>query len=157
MSEIEIKSIGIITTEFEEKAGIPIQAGVGEKHIGKITLDPKYSEGLKDLDGFSHVHLLYHFNRHDNYSLVVKPYMDDTERGLFSTRAPKRPNPIGLSLVEVLKVESNTIIFRGVDILNNTPLIDIKPYYHDFDSRKNSRAGWLDQVKNRRTISDDRF
>lgn len=157
MSDLSLKYIGLINTSFEKKAGVPIQAMAGEEHTGTITLYPEYLDGLKDLDGFSHIHLLYHFNRHNNYSLIVKPYMDDNLRGLFATRAPKRPNPIGLSLVEIIKIDNNVITFKGVDILNNTPLLDIKPYYHDFDSREHSKSGWLDKVKNRRIISDDRF
>ena len=157
MNKLELKYIGIIKTPFEEKAGVPIQAKVGEEFCGQIILNEEYIDGLKDLDGFSHIHLIFHFNRHDNHSLTVTPYMDDTPRGLFATRAPKRPNPIGLSLVEIIDIKDNIINFRGVDILNNTPLLDIKPYYHDFDSRENAKAGWLDRVKKRRKISDDRF
>ena len=157
MSFFELKPIGIIKTQFEEKVGVPIQAKNGEDYIGHIEVNNEYVQGLKDLDGFSHIHLLYHLNRHDDYSLLVKPYMDDTSRGLFATRAPKRPNQIGLSLVEIIKIEDNVITFKGVDMLNNTPLLDIKPYYHEFDSRENSKAGWLDKVKNKRTVADNRF
>ncbi len=157
MVDLIIKPIGVIKTSFEEKVGVPIQAKVGEDHVGHIELEERFVDGLKDLDGFSHAHLIYHFNQHTEFSLVVKPYMDDTPRGLFSTRAPKRPNFIGLSLVEILSVDKNIVTFRGVDMLNDTPLIDIKPYYHDFDSRTDSKAGWLDNVKNKREISDDRF
>ncbi len=157
MDDFTIKPIGIIKTEFEKKSGIPIQAKVGENFIGKIELKKEFSEGLKDLDSFTHIHLIYLFDRHSDYSLTVKPYMDDNPRGLFATRAPKRPNNLGLSLVEIINVKDNIITFKGVDMLNNTPLIDIKPYYHEFDSRENSKAGWLDKVTNKREISDDRF
>ncbi len=157
MNYLKLKPIGIIKTQFEEKVGVPIQPINGEEHTGHIELNAKYTQGLQDLNEFSHIHLLYHFNRHEDYSLLVKPYMDDTPRGIFATRAPKRPSQIGLSLVEIVKIEKNIITFKGVDILNNTPLLDIKPYYHDFDSRENSKAGWLDRAKNRRKVADDRF
>lgn len=157
MKYLELKPIGIIKTQFEDKVGVPIQPKNGENYIGHIELNKEYVQGLKDLDGFSHIHLLYHLNRHEDYSLIVKPYMDDTPRGLFATRAPKRPNQIGLSLVEIVEIKENIITFKGVDMLNNTPLFDIKPYYHDFDSRENSKSGWLDNVKNRRKVADDRF
>lgn len=147
MQEIRLKPIGIIKTPFKEKTGVPIQAKVGEDFLGTIEVYEEFAEGLKDLEGFSHIHILYHFHRHTNYSLVVKPYMDEVSRGLFSTRAPKRPNPIGLSLVKIVEIKGCIIKFQGVDILNETPLLDIKPYYHDFDSRNNAKAGWLDKVK----------
>lgn len=155
--EIIFKEIGIIKTEFDNKAGIPIQAAYGSDHCGEIKLYPEYTDGLKDLDGFSHIHLIYYFDRHKDYSLHVVPYMDKSERGLFATRAPKRPNGIGLSLVELVSVENNIIHFRGVDIMNNTPLLDIKPFYNEVDTRCNARCGWLDDVKKNGTVSDSRF
>lgn len=155
--EINFQPIGIIKTKFDKKEGIPIQARFGEDYQGIVELNPIYVEGLKDLDGFSHLHLIYNFHRHNDFSLIVKPYMDEVERGLFATRAPKRPNGIGLSLVELIKIEGNKIYFKGVDMLDGTPLLDIKPYYRDIDYRDNIRSGWLDKVKDRRTISDDRF
>jgi len=155
--EIVFRDIGIIRTEFEKKDGIPIQAFFGCDHAGEIEIYPQYTEGLKDLDGFSHIHLVYYFNRHDDYSLTVVPYMDTEERGIFSTRAPVRPNGIGLSLVELVSIKKNIIHFRGVDILNNTPLLDIKPYYREIDTRDNVKCGWLDAVKKKRTVSDERF
>ena len=157
MSSLSLKYIGVINTSFEKKSGVPIQSGLGENHVGTITINPEYKDGLKDLDGFSHIHLIYHFNQHDDYSLKVKPYRDDTFRGVFATRAPKRPNPIGLSLVEIVKIKGNIIEFKGVDIINRTPLLDIKPYYNEFDSRENSKGGWLEEVNSEINNSDDRF
>jgi tRNA-Thr(GGU) m(6)t(6)A37 methyltransferase TsaA len=154
---ITFSPIGTIRTPFESKSGIPIQSAVGGDTTGKVVLDAQFVDGLKDLDGFSHVHLIYVFDRHDDYALQVRPYMDETPRGLFATRAPKRPNAIGLSLVEIISIDHNEILFRGVDMLNNTPLLDIKPYFGEFDTRPNARCGWLDAVQRRRTISDDRF
>jgi tRNA-Thr(GGU) m(6)t(6)A37 methyltransferase TsaA len=155
--KIIIQPIGIIKTDFNNKSGIPIQAKLGRNYFGIIELDKKYEEGLKDLEGFSHIHLIIHLNRHTDYELTVIPYMDNTPHGIFATRAPKHPNLLGLSLVEIVSIKENIITFKGVDILNNTPLIDIKPYYHDFDSVENSKSGWLDSITNRREISDDRF
>ncbi len=157
MSTFEITSIGTIHTPFEEKVGVPIQAKNGIEIEGHIELKEEFVEGLKDLEGFSHAHLIYIFNRHNDYKMIVRPYMDNTPRGLFATRGPKRPNQIGMSLVDIVRVEGNKVFFKGVDILNGTPLMDIKPYYHDFDHRPDSKAGWLDNVKERRLVADDRF
>lgn len=155
--KFEINAIGTIYTDFDEKVGVPIQAKVGHDFEAYLELKDEFEEGLSDLDGFSHVHLIYRFDRHHDYAMKVRPYMDEVDRGVFATRSPKRPNQIGMSLVEIKKVEGKRVYFKGVDILNNTPLLDIKPYYHDFDCRENARAGWLDLVKNRRTLADDRF
>jgi tRNA-Thr(GGU) m(6)t(6)A37 methyltransferase TsaA len=157
MNNITMKPIGIIHTEFTEKKGIPIQASFGVQHEGTIEIFLEFAEGLKDLEGFSHLHLLTHFNQHDSYDMIVTPYMDETPRGLYATRAPKRPNGIGLSLVELISVDENIIHFRGVDMLDNTPLLDIKPYYTKVDCRPTARCGWLDEVDKPNTISDDRF
>ncbi|MCK5884291.1 MAG: tRNA (N6-threonylcarbamoyladenosine(37)-N6)-methyltransferase TrmO [Bacteriovoracaceae bacterium] len=157
MNTVSYFPIGIIKTNFDCKSGVPIQAAFGADHFGKVILNSEYADGLKDLDGFSHIHLVYHFNRHEEYKLIVRPYMDDTPRGLFATRAPKRPNGIGLSLVEIEKIEENIIYFKGVDILDNTPLLDIKPYYRQIDSRENATCGWLDEAQKINPISDDRF
>ncbi|CAG0909519.1 unnamed protein product, partial [Cyprideis torosa] len=145
MCDLVLQPIGVIKTPFDTKAGMPIQAKFGDQARGSIELREEYVEGLKDLAGFSHAHLLYHFHQHEDFSLIVTPYMDTSPRGLFATRAPKRPNPIGLSLVEILEIEGNRIYFSGVDMLNNTPLLDIKPYYHEIDSRQGAKCGWLDE------------
>lgn len=149
--------IGIIYTEFEEKAGVPIQATFGKDRTAKIILNEIYTDGLKDLNEISHVFLLYHFDRHTDFQMIVKPYMDETPRGLFATRAPKRPNGIGLSLVEILSIEKNVITFKGVDMLNKTPLIDIKPFVPDIDFAENARSGWYEKVKAKPRLSDNRF
>ncbi len=154
---MNIIPIGAIKTEFEEKTGVPIQSSFGKDRIGKIELKEEYVEGLKDLNEMSHVFLIYHFDRHHDYKMIVKPYMDETPRGLFATRAPKRPNGIGLSLVEIVSIENNIITFKGVDMLNNTPLLDIKPFVPDIDFAENARSGWYEKVKNKTRLSDDRF
>lgn len=155
--EVLFKPIGIIKTEFKEKPGVPIQSVFGQEKKGRIELFPEFKDGLKDLDGFSHIHLIYYFNEHNDYKLHVKPYLDNREHGVFATRAPKRPNAVGLSVVEVVKIIDNIIEFKGADMLDGTPLLDIKPYVDDFDIRKETRCGWYDKVHKKNTISDDRF
>ena len=125
----------------------------------KKWIDKKYEEGLSDLEGFSHIILLYHFHHSKGYNLMVKPFMDDQQRGLFSTRAPRRPNPICLSIVQLIKIENNKISIQGIDVLNGTPLIDIKPYVPGFDAREVTKLGWLDKnyKKSESLKSDDRF
>ncbi len=152
--------IGVIKTPFTTREGMPIQptGAVGIK--GRVELDPALVEGLADLDGFSHVVLLYHFDRSEGYELTVVPFMDDTPRGLFATRAPRRPNPIGMSIVALERVEGSVLHVDGVDILDGTPLLDIKPYVPAFDPPAGEcRTGWLearrDAVKRKR--SDERF
>ncbi|PVZ68837.1 tRNA (N6-threonylcarbamoyladenosine(37)-N6)-methyltransferase TrmO [Pelagibaculum spongiae] len=158
MQQVSIQPIGVINTSFTEKSGVPIQAKYGDEFVGEILLETQYVEGLKDLDGFSHIHLIYHFNQHSDYQLQVVPYMDDQPRGVFATRAPTRPSGIGMSLVRLLSVEGNRIRFAGVDMLDGSPLLDIKPYYRDIDERTDAVCGWLEQgVERQRTRSDGRF
>jgi tRNA-Thr(GGU) m(6)t(6)A37 methyltransferase TsaA len=155
----EIKPIGIIETPFTELEGMPIQpaGAVGAK--GQVVVFEEYAAGLKDLDGFSHIFLLYLFHKSRGYNLLVKPYLDSVQRGLFATRAPKRPNPIGISLVRLDSIEANLLRVSNVDILNGTPLLDIKPYVPDFDAQEDAIIGWLEQAKSQvaRKKSDNRF
>ena len=118
--------------------------------------DP-FVEGLSDLDGFSHVILLYHFHKTDGYKLRVIPFLDTRPRGLFATRAPRRPNPIGLSVVKLLGIEGNELSVEGIDVLDGTPLLDVKPYVGEFDVREGARFGWLEKSRERRAVADDRF
>ncbi len=156
---MKLSPIGIIHTPYNTREGMPIQPAGAEATKATIEINEEFVPGLKDLDGFSHIILLYHFHQSEGYKLEVTPFMDTVPRGLFSTRAPKRPNPIGLSVVELLKVEGNTLYVKGADILDGTPLIDIKPFVPEFDSPKNTRTGWLDEarktVNNR--VADNRF
>jgi len=141
--EIIIKPIGIIRTPYKEPKGMPIQ-GKFEKGIkGTIEIFPQYRAGLKDVKGFSHLILLYYFNRSKEERLIGKPFLEDEEHGIFAIRSPHRPNHIGFSIVKLEKVSSNTITFSEVDILDNTPLLDIKPFVSHFDSRKNVKNGWI--------------
>jgi tRNA-Thr(GGU) m(6)t(6)A37 methyltransferase TsaA len=102
----------------------------------------EFSAGLQDIDGFSHLHLLYAFHYSDGYALRVKPFLDDQPRGLFATRHPRRPNPLGLSVVQLLQRNGNLLEVEGVDMFDGTPLLDIKPYVPDFDIRTDVRTGW---------------
>ncbi len=156
---INITPIGIIETPFDDLKGMPIQPSGADKIQGTIIIDKEYEEGLSDLEGFSHIILLYHFHKSKGYNLMVKPFMDDQQRGLFSTRAPRRPNSIGLSIVQLIKIENNKISIQGIDVLNGTPLIDIKPYVPGFDAREVTKLGWLDKnyKKSESLKSDDRF
>jgi tRNA-Thr(GGU) m(6)t(6)A37 methyltransferase TsaA len=122
-------------------------------------IQKEYVEGLKDLDGFSHIILLYHFHLSRGYSLTVKPFLDDKLHGVFATRAPKRPNPIGISIVRLLSIEGNILSIKDVDIVDGTPLLDIKPYVPEFDSIQTANIGWLsDKVKQaQHHKADDRF
>ena len=138
-----MRPIGIIHSPFEEKGQMPIQASRSQA-IGRAELYPEFVEGLQDIDGFSHIILLYAFDRSTGYTLHVKPFLDDHERGLFSTRYPRRPNPIGLSIVHLLSRKENTLTFEGADVLNGTPLLDIKPYVPDFDQQIEVRTGWYE-------------
>ena len=156
---IEFKPIGTIHTPFATPEGMPIQpAGAAGVH-GTVEVFEEYQAGLKDLDGFSHIILLYHFHRSQGFSLRLVPFMDTQSRGVFATRAPKRPNPIGLSIVALDRIEDGVLRVQNVDILDGTPLLDIKPYVPEFDSHTDIRTGWLEEV--RKTVatrrSDDRF
>jgi tRNA-Thr(GGU) m(6)t(6)A37 methyltransferase TsaA len=129
--------------------GTPIQPPGAKNVKGSIEVFPEFCEGLLDLDGFSHIILLYHFHKVKESKLTVKPYMDKSSRGVFSTRIPGRPNPIGLSIVKLLEIKDCTVSIEEVDILDGTPLLDIKPYVPEFDQREATRIGWLsDKAKN---------
>ena len=141
---IKLKQIGIIHTPFAKPEGMPIQPAGADGIHGTIELFEEYHDGLKDLEGFSHIFLLYTFHCSSGFSLRVKPFLDHTERGLFATRYPCRPNPIGISVVRLLSRKENILTIEGVDVLDNTPLLDIKPYVPDFDVRTDVRVGWYE-------------
>ncbi len=144
MVEIVYKSIGVIHSPHKEAKGTPIQPTAAAKLPGRVEIYPEYAAGLQDLDGFSHVILLYHFDRVGSFRLLVKPFLDTEFRGVFATRAPTRPNPIGLSIVELVGVEGNYLDILGVDALDGTPLLDLKPYVDRFDVRQSKCQGWLE-------------
>jgi len=157
--KIEFEPIGIIRSPFADAEGMPIQpiGAVGVK--GSIEVFERFCPGLDDLNGFSHIILLYHFHRSHQFNLHVVPFLDSKPRGLFSTRAPNRPNPIGLSVVQLDKIEDNVLYIRNIDILDGTPLLDIKPYVPEFDAQKEVRTGWFEKTGKKASSrkSDDRF
>jgi len=156
MNEVKYKPIGIIHSPFKIPQNVPIQSVASKGIKGKIELDHEYVEGLKDIDGFSHIILIYHFHLSKNYSLLVKPYLDENLHGVFSTRAPSRPNPIGISIVRLTKIEDNILYIKDVDVIDGTPLLDIKPYVPKFDNRRIVKIGWLKKnIKNIPIIRDD--
>lgn len=155
--KIEYRPIGFIHSPFKERRGTPIQPTRGRGVRGTVEIMPEYADGLADLDGFSHVVLIYIFHRSQGFDLRVTPFLDTKKRGLFATRAPRRPNPIGLSIVRLIGIEDNRLLIEDLDILDGTPLLDIKPYVPEFDHRTEVREGWLAGVKNRAVDSDDRL
>jgi tRNA-Thr(GGU) m(6)t(6)A37 methyltransferase TsaA len=155
--KIEYRPIGFIHSPFNERRGTPIQPTRGRGVRGTVEIMPEYAGGLADLDGFSHVVLIYHFHRSQGFDLRVTPFLDTEKRGLFATRAPRRPNPIGLSVVRLIGIEDNRLLIEDLDILDGTPLLDIKPYVPEFDRRTEVREGWLEGVKDRHVVADDRF
>jgi tRNA-Thr(GGU) m(6)t(6)A37 methyltransferase TsaA len=139
--DIVIHPIGVIHSPFTDPHQTPIQP-TRSSAIGQVEVYEMFTPGLQDIDGLSHLILLYVFHRSSGYSLHVTPFLDDQQRGLFSTRYPSRPNPIGLSIVRLLARRENILEIEGVDVLDGTPLLDIKPYVPDFDIRQDVQTGW---------------
>lgn len=159
MNNIIFHEIGIIHSPFNELQGMPIQPRSGKGINGHIEVYDEYKDGLKDLGGFSHIILIFHLHKSETYNLRVVPFLDTEKRGVFATRAPKRPNPIGISVVELVSIADNIIHIKNLDILDQTPLLDIKPYVPEFDNTENIKIGWLEKARaNMENIrSDDRF
>jgi tRNA-Thr(GGU) m(6)t(6)A37 methyltransferase TsaA len=156
---ISYRPIGVIHSPFQNSKNVPIQSVGAAGILGEVEVLPEFAPGLKDLEGFSHIILLYHFHRAAEPELVVTPFLDAEPRGVFATRAPSRPNAIGLSVVRLLSIEGNVLHIEGLDILDGTPLLDIKPYTSEFDHHKVERTGWLTSYrgKAKEKRSDDRF
>lgn len=153
------QSIGVIHTPFHSKEGMPVQSKGAEGIQGSVALHEEFIPALKDLDGFSHIILVYHFHESRGYQLQTKPFLEEEIHGVFATRAPKRPNSIGISIVKLLNIDNNHLEIEGVDMLDGTPLLDIKPYVSDFDVFGNVKNGWLEKRKDdlNDVRSDDRF
>jgi len=156
---MQFQPIGFVHTPFTDLTGMPIQPAGGKGIRGTVEIHPEYRAGLEDLDGFSHIILLYHFHKSDGHKLRVKPFMDSVERGLFATRAPRRPNAIGLSIVKLNRIEDCVLHVENLDMLDGTPVLDIKPYVPEFDGQVDVRTGWLEAARKRVADkrSDDRF
>jgi tRNA-Thr(GGU) m(6)t(6)A37 methyltransferase TsaA len=139
---MNIKPIGIIHSPFKHREDTPIQPSRSDA-IGEIEVFKEYQEGLEDIEGFSHIILIYWFHKSRGHRLKVKPFLDEKLRGLFATRAPRRPNQIGLSVVRLLRRKENILSVKGIDVIDGTPLLDIKPYVPDFESYEKIKIGWL--------------
>jgi len=155
MNEIKYKPIGVIHSPFKEPKGTPIQPAGAKGIDGTVEVFPEYAEGLKDVEGFSHIILIYHFHLSEGSPLKVKPYMANETHGVFAMRGPSRPNPIGISIVRLVSVEENILHIQDVDIVDGTPLLDIKPYVPEFDIREVERTGWLEKNVHKLPTSKD--
>jgi len=156
---ITFKTVGFVESRFEQQAGTPIQGRMAPEETARIIIFDEYSEAVQDLEGFSHIYVFFKFDRASEKKLRVKPYLDTVERGVFATRSPLRPNPLGMTIVRLERVEGNVLYISGVDILNNSPVIDIKPYIPDFDHQNPEKIGWYEKSaeRNRLVLADDRF
>jgi len=155
MDEIKYQPIGLIHSPFKDVKGTPIQPAGAKGVHGAVEVFPEYAGGLKDIGGFSHLILLYHFHLSQQASLEAKPYMDNEVHGVFAIRGPSRPNPIGISVVRLLRVGGNILYIQDVDIVDGTPLLDIKPYVPEFDIREVDKIGWLEKRVYKLTTSED--
>lgn len=151
--------IGVINSPHKETDGMPIQPGSAKGIRGEIELFPEYSDGLKDLDGFSHIIVIYDFHKSTGFSLQLHPFLDDKVHGVFATRAPQRPNAIGISVLRLHEIHGNKLYVENIDILDKTPLLDIKPYVSVFDAVDQEKLGWLSNNidETELTMSDERF
>ena len=156
VTSFSFADIGLIYTPFQNATGTPIQASTSSAE-GVVEVLPEFAPGLQDLAAFERIWLIYLMDRASDVQLVVRPYMDTEERGVFATRAPVRPNHIGFSVVRLLGVEGNRLLIADVDMLNGTPLLDIKPYVPAFDSFASSRAGWYTGKSAAEAVADGRF
>jgi len=159
MNEIKYKPIGIIHSPFKEPKGTPIQPAGAKGVAGTVEVFTDFTKGLKDIEDFSYIILLYNFHLSKKWKLEVKPFMDDQLHGVFATRASARPNSIGISIVRLIKVEDNILHIQDVDIVDGTPLLDIKPYVPEFDIREVEKIGWLEKNVHKlsTTQDDERF
>ena len=157
--EIKFKPVGVVHSPYKTVENMPIQPSAGMDTEAEIEIFPEYAEGLSDIEGFSHLYIIFHLNMVKKHKLKVIPFLDNVERGIFATRSPARPNPIGLSVVELTGVEGNILHIRGVDMLDGSPVLDIKPFVPDFEKHDNIRTGWFEgkSCKAGDILSDGRF
>ena len=151
--------IGFIRSPFTQQAGTPVQPSHDNATCGEIVLDEQYLPALQDLAGFSHIWVLCHLHQAKAAKLTVTPYLDDKPHGLFATRAPSRPNPVGMSLLRLTRIEHNRLFVQDLDLLDGTPVLDIKPFVAQFDNRQQSQCGWFDSAATAKVKqqADDRF
>jgi tRNA-Thr(GGU) m(6)t(6)A37 methyltransferase TsaA len=157
--EFQVQTIGIIRTPYKSSDNVPIQSSKSNT-LGYIEIVPEYLNGLQSLEGFSHIILLYWFHRAKSPQMLAKPYLDSEPHGIFSIRAPSRPNPIGISIVQLTSIEGTRLNIEGVDMLDGTPLLDIKPFVPEFDNRPHATSGWLSKsplAKEHPYTADTRF
>ena len=156
---MKLEPIGTIHSPYKDLKNMPIQPKGATQIISKVEVFEAYADGLKDLELFSHIYLIYHFHQSNTEKLRVIPFLDTVERGVYATRSPQRPNHIGISIVKLVSVKNNILTIQGVDILDGTPLLDIKPFISKFDTPEHSTSGWMqaneNEIKNKR--SDERF
>jgi len=155
--EIRYEPIGVVHSPWTTVDDMPVQPSRAGDVEGTVDIFPPFVDALADVDGFSHLVLLTHLHRSRPWRPRVVPFLDTVERGLFATRSPSRPNPIGLSVVELVAVDGSRLTVRGVDLLDGTPLLDLKPYVGEFDGRPDARFGWLEAARAREARSDGRF
>ena len=156
-NEFKLQAIGVIHSQYTQATGTPIQPCRAGQSPGYVMLQERFTAGLADLAGFDRIWLIYYFHRAAAAKLSVMPYLDTVMRGLFATRVPARPNPIGMSCVRLLNIEGNILRLGEVDILDGTPLLDIKPYVPHYDNYAVQRCGWMDTVPDKPVVADDRF
>lgn len=159
MQTIQFQPIGEIRTPFKTIEDMPIQPTGARNVKGRVMVRPEYDAGLEDIEGFSHLVLIYQFHLSAGFRLKVKPFLDDRQRGVFATRAPRRPNPIGLSVVSLERRKDAVLYIGGIDVIDGTPLLDIKPYVPAFDTPRVARVGWLEGKAGEAVVkrSDGRF
>ena len=145
---VTFSPVGTVRSPFADTAQIPRGAGAQHSADGVLELLPELEAGLTDIEGFSHLFVIWHFDRVEGYDLVARPPTDDRPHGVFATRSPRRPNPLGLTVVELLRREGNRLHVRGVDMLDGTPILDIKPYLTSVPAEL-LRRGWLDAAEAR--------
>jgi tRNA-Thr(GGU) m(6)t(6)A37 methyltransferase TsaA len=153
-----LKPIGIIHTTFSEPRGTPIQSGLAPGHRGRVEVFEEFAAGLEDVEGFSHLTLIYHMNRSGAWTPRVRPFLDEAEHGVFATRSPRRPNPLGMTTVRLLGRDGRFLDVDDVDMVDGTPLLDIKPHVPAFDHRENVKIGWFTgRLDKKAPLADDRF